>query len=197
MTKVYGAIITKGLNITKSYPHLLNSERSPFLKNAHKMAKPTIEIIDVLRKTADRLSKTKAYQWGHMGSCNCGFLAQQVTSLSKSDIHQRAMERPGDWNEQLKHYCATSGLRMDVMISQLLDFGFSIDDLRHLERLSDPVILRTFTPDTRYLTHNRKEHVIRYLHHWAELLEEHLLAEITLEPDSEIFEISTSERQMK
>jgi hypothetical protein len=34
-----------------------------------------------------------------MGACNCGFLAQEITHLRKAEIHSRAMQSTGDWNE--------------------------------------------------------------------------------------------------
>ena len=40
------------------------------------MAKATPVLIEALRKTAKKLEKGARYQWGHMGCCNCGNLAQ-------------------------------------------------------------------------------------------------------------------------
>jgi hypothetical protein len=142
------------------------------------MAKPDLEVIDVLRKTASRIASSNDYQWGHMGSCNCGFLAQAITHLRKEDIHARAMQRYGDWNEQLNDYCPTSGLLMDDLITQMLAFGFDTDDLKHLERLSDNRILRTLPAPERYLQHNVKKDVVRYLRAWADLLEQQAVATI-------------------
>ncbi|MFZ1806473.1 MAG: hypothetical protein WAU36_04595 [Cyclobacteriaceae bacterium] len=141
------------------------------------MAKANFEIINVLRATAKTLESSSHYQWGHMGTCNCGFLTQEVTRLTKKEIHTRAMEGHGDWNEQLNDYCPTSGLRMDDLISDLLDFGFDIDDLRHLEKLSDPKVLQAAG---RHLSHNNQQDVITYLNSMAGLLESELLAKIKL-----------------
>ncbi len=144
------------------------------------MAKATIELIQALRNTAKTLAQSKAYQWGHMGSCNCGHLAQQVTRLSKSEIHSRAMEKYGDWNEQLNDYCPTSGLLMDDLITQMLDFGFDSDDLKHLEKLSDPDVLQQLPLDQRHLKHNKRDDVVKYLNCWADLLEGSLLDTIKI-----------------
>lgn len=134
------------------------------------MAKASIEIIQALRETAHKLKETSSYQWGHMGACNCGFLAQVVTSFTKDEIHRRAMERHGDWNEQLNDYCPSTGLPMDDLINAMLDFGFDADDLKHLERLSSPYILRSLPSDERYLKQNVRADVILYLETWADLL---------------------------
>jgi hypothetical protein len=100
------------------------------------MARVSTHVIEALRNTTAKLEQSNEYQWGHMGSCNCGFLAQEVTHLSKKEIHTRAMMQHGDWSEQLNDYCPTSGLPMDDVISELIAFGFDSDDLKHLERLS-------------------------------------------------------------
>jgi hypothetical protein len=135
------------------------------------MAKTTIEIVEVLRKTAQNIADSDNYQWGHMGSCNCGFLAQEITHLNKDQIHNTAMQGHGDWNEQLNDYCPTSGLRMDDLISSMISFGFDTADLKHLERLSDPMILRSFPINERNLSRNVKTDVVRYIQRWAEMVE--------------------------
>ncbi|MEJ2006338.1 MAG: hypothetical protein P8X57_15555 [Cyclobacteriaceae bacterium] len=153
------------------------------------MAKANPGLIGALRATADQLRKSENYQWGHMGSCNCGHLAQELTRLNSSEIHQRAMEKHGDWSEQLNDYCPTSGLLMDDLITQMLDAGLDMEDLRHLERLSDPFILRELPEDKRYLRHNRRDDVILYLKTWASVLEDkwaksNELPEINIRPRS-------------
>ncbi|MFZ6001160.1 MAG: hypothetical protein ACOYW3_11670 [Bacteroidota bacterium] len=144
------------------------------------MAKVSVELIEVLRAAAQKLEASTDYQWGHMGACNCGFVAQEVTKYSKADIHTRAMMGHGDWNEQLNDYCPTSGLPMDGLISQLLDFGFDVDDLKHLERLSDPAVLDEFKKVGQTLHHNHKHDVVKYLRAWARLLEEELVNRVSL-----------------
>jgi hypothetical protein len=144
------------------------------------MANIRFELIHAVRAAAEKIDKSNTYQWGHMGLCNCGFLAQEVTSLTKQEIHRRAMQRHGDWSEQLNDYCPTSGLPMDDLIDQLVQFGFTLNELRHLERLSDPSILERLPLDKRHLRHNYKEDVVVYLNAWANLLEETLLGTISL-----------------
>jgi hypothetical protein len=67
----------------------------------------------------------------------------------------------------------------------MIAFGFDADDLKHLERLSDPNILRTFPLEERNLKQNSKADVIRYLNAWANLLEQHLVNSIAL-PELEL-----------
>ncbi|HEX5169540.1 MAG TPA: hypothetical protein VFW11_10220 [Cyclobacteriaceae bacterium] len=143
------------------------------------MAKATVEIVEVLRRTVRRLERSDDYQWGHMGSCNCGFLAQEITHLRKEEIHARAMSRYGDWSEQLNDYCPTSGFLMDDLISEILAFGFDRDDLVHLERLSHPKVLAWADPAENF-QYNEKDDAIRYLLTWADMLENEMLDAIKL-----------------
>jgi hypothetical protein len=144
------------------------------------MARNISSVIEVLRATAFELGRCADYQWGHMGSCNCGYLAQQVTHLSKKQIHSYAMQGYGDWNEQLNDYCPTSGLPMDDIISEMLEFGFDRDDLRDLERLSDIRVLNSLPACERTLRHNVKSDVIKYLNAWASLLESEYVEKVKL-----------------
>ena len=144
------------------------------------MANNRYKLVQLLRTTAQRIEKSNTYQWGHMGLCNCGFLAQEVTSLSKDEIHRKAMQGHGGWSEQLNDYCTTSGLPMDDLIDELVTFGFTIDELRHLERLSDPFILRNLPAENKYPKYNVKEDVVRYMRTWANQLEEFQLDSISI-----------------
>jgi hypothetical protein len=146
------------------------------------MARPKPELIQALRNTARKLKKSQTYQWGHMGSCNCGHLVQEVTKLSKAEIHEYAMRtRGGDWSEQALDFCPTSGYLMDQVISYMLSAGMEIEDFKHLERLSDQQVLNRLPQNERYLRHNIREDVIKYMNAWADLLEEKLADKITLE----------------
>jgi hypothetical protein len=142
------------------------------------MAKPTPELILGIRKTIQKLKNGAPYQWGHMGACNCGNLAQELTNFTKGEIHAYAMQRYGDWNEQLIDYCPTSGYPMDLMVGKMLETGLTLDDLMHLEKLSDPEILRRIPVKKRdTMSKNNKADVILYLEVWVEHLEERWLEE--------------------
>ncbi len=138
-------------------------------------------LIEALRRTVKRLRTGHDYQWGHMGSCNCGYLAQELTKYSKSDIHTFAMQRYGDWNEQVQEYCPSSGFKMDEIISIMLDAGLTISDLKHLETLSDPKVLALLPPTQRSLRCNVKEDVILYLQCWTSKLEQEATNHISVE----------------
>jgi len=146
------------------------------------MAKASLKLISAIRSSAQKLNNSALYQWGHMGVCNCGFLAQEVTKLTKEEIHRRAMMRHGDWSEQLNDYCPASGLPIDETISELIVFGFDSHDLKHLERLSDQKILLTLPFSERNLHFNIKDDVVKYMKTWANMLEEELLRSIRI-PD--------------
>jgi hypothetical protein len=143
------------------------------------MAKASNETIRALRTAAKNIREGSHYEWGHMGSCNCGHLAQVVCEIDKAEIHRRAMMRYGDWSEQLLDYCPTSGLPMDDVIDGLVEIGFSVQDLKSLERLNNPEILKKLSSGT-YLSRNNRSDVILYLETWADMLEEELLTKVDL-----------------
>lgn len=106
------------------------------------MATTSIELIEAIRTTARKLESGAMYHWGHMGACNCGNLAQELLKVSKADIQAWALEtREGDWSEQTEEYCPTSNLPMDLIIRKMLNKGLSAQDLKHLEKLSDPKVV--------------------------------------------------------
>jgi hypothetical protein len=144
------------------------------------MTRANLELVDHIRRAANKLAQSETYQWGHMGSCNCGFLAQEITQLTKAEIHQRAMARRGDWHDQLNDYCPTSGLPIDDAISEMLNAGLDTQDLQHLERLSDPKVLALLPREKRYLKHNLRDDVVLYMKTWANWMEEALLEKIEL-----------------
>lgn len=131
------------------------------------MAHPTRDLIAALRETAERLARDASYQWGHMGMCNCGHLAQSITGLRQAEIHDSALIREGDWEQQAKDYCPTSGNLIDSILATMFAIGLTRDDVRHLEKLSDPAVIRRLG---RHLTFNRREDVATYLRTWADLL---------------------------
>lgn len=143
------------------------------------MATASIAFIAALRRTAGKLGRGAAYQWGHMGSCNCGNLAQELTQYTAPEIHRNAIAcGRGDWNEQLNDYCPSTGLQMDSLIFEMLTHGVTLDDLRHLERLSDPHILNRLPGGHRHLRHNNREDLVLYLTTWAGVLEEEWTARL-------------------
>jgi hypothetical protein len=145
------------------------------------MATPNLELIAALRRTAKRLEQGAPYQWGHMGSCNCGNLAQEISQLTKAEIHEYAMRnRQGDWSEQTDAYCPISNQPMDLLITKMTEMGLTLSDLKNLEKLSDRSILTRLPSEFRYLQHNRRDHVVMYIRAWADILEEQLLATIHL-----------------
>ena len=142
------------------------------------MARPSRHLIHALRETAARIAATDSYQWGHMGMCNCGFLAQTITGLTADEIHSSAMERHGDWEEQAELYCATSGLLIDHVLSAMMQLGLDEGDIRNLEKLSDLAVLRCLP---RHVRHNVRDDVVMYMTAWADLREldlEHFQSEV-------------------
>ena len=125
---------------------------------------------EVLLKTIQRLSSKSKYQWTHQGNCNCGHVIQSVTGMSPGKIHNIALTGPGEWVDHAKKYCKTSGLPVDDLISKLLTIGIKIDDIAHLELLSDPNIIRYIPNSVKPLSYKKKEDLIYYLKTWKSIL---------------------------
>lgn len=145
------------------------------------MANATPSLISLLRETANHLDASDEYQWGHMGMCNCGFLARTVTGLSEHVIHEAALQRGGDWEQQANDYCPTSGLMIDSIIATMIAIGLTPEDIAHLEKLSDNEVLQRLPAERRYLSRNVKRDVVLYLREWAEMLEERVQRDMLVE----------------
>jgi len=128
------------------------------------------QLINALRNAATSISVGSHYEWGHMGSCNCGHVAQQLTSFTREEIHRYAMEKHGDWSEQALDFCPQSGMTMDLLIGELTSKGLTTNDMIDLERLSNKEILRKV--GVQGLNKNSKDNVVVYMNAWADLLQE-------------------------
>lgn len=157
------------------------------------MARASIEVVEALRNTVRKLNQGSPYMWGHMGSCNCGNLAQEITKFSKAEIHAYALQNSGDWSEQLNDYCESSRMPMDLIIFELLSFGFTVEDLQHLEYVSDPKILERLPLEKRNLRRNYRDDVVVYMNEWADMLEEKLLASVSI---AALIEVSETHKEL-
>lgn len=133
------------------------------------MAKANLELVAALRATADRMENGAKFHWNHMGSCNCGHLAQTLTHLTKEQIHHMALHSAGDWAEQARDHCITSGYPLDKVIEIMVGAGLSTDDIANLERLSDTRILRFM--GKRELNYRDRDDAVAYIRAWADMLE--------------------------
>lgn len=143
-------------------------------ERAHQRYARGMELVIALRATAARLRLGAPYQWGHFGACNCGHLAQTLTQKNSAEIHRAALERARlargrveDWGEAVVDYCPASGLPLDDVLAEMLSAGLTLRDLRHLEDLDDPRIVRHLK---RHLSRNDRADLILYLDTWADLL---------------------------
>ena len=137
-------------------------------------------LAEALRITAKRLAQGDRYRWTHMGACNCGHLAQTVTFNTPATLHEFALQRAGDWSEQTREYCPTSGYPLDYVIGALLDLGASLQELRDLERLRDPKVLNLIPAERRrQLDHRSREDVVLYMETWAGFLEANMSVQRT------------------
>ena len=127
-------------------------------------------LIGAIRSAADKIAASDAYEWGHMGRCNCGHLVRELTPLSDAEIQRMAMEKSGDWADQVLDFCPESGMTMDWLISELTSYGLTPRDLIDLERLSNQEVLERSGHSE--LKKNQASDVALYMHTWAGLLED-------------------------
>ena len=138
------------------------------------MATANLLLIEAIRKAAVKIETGEEYEWGHMGACNCGHLAQELTRYSKNEIHEYAMRKHGDWTEQSIDFCDTSKQPIDLLISEMMNSGLAIEDISYLEKLSDPKVIAALPAELKHPKHNRKEDVVLYMKTWASVLENEL-----------------------
>jgi hypothetical protein len=152
-----------------------------FSRRRAMQTRPTPELIEALRKTAKRMSSIETrYLWSHQGSCNCGHLAQTLTSLSQAEIHSYAIERHGDWEDHAEDYCPTSGHHIDRIITTMMEIGMTRDDIGYLEKLDSPTVLQCLPLEQRNMSRSNRDDVVLYMNTWATMLEEQLLSRIQL-----------------
>ena len=140
------------------------------------MNTPSLEFATILRKTSRRLENGADYNWCHMGRCNCGHIAQTITSYSPAEIHEMALLKAGDWNDQSIDHCTTTGYTIDHIIEMILAYGLNRQDLAHIERLSNQKVLHQMKAQRRInLDYRNREDVIFYMRTWADLIESTLI----------------------
>ncbi len=139
------------------------------------MARATRQLIDALEQTVVRLRSDVHYRWTDMGACNCGHLAQTVTGETPAEIRALLRRRPGEWAEQAMEYCPGTGLPVEHIFDKLLQLGLTVFDIAHIERLSDPKVVRRLPRGIRVTKSFRdRDHVIAYFETWLEMLREEL-----------------------
>ncbi len=144
------------------------------------MAKPSFELIEALRATANRLKNGAYYAWGNHGGCNCGNLVQVITQLSKEEILQYAHSGIGEWTELAVDYCGVSNAPISLLLKKLQDIGLTPTDIHNLEYLEDRTVLNALPNGFRWLKKNLREDVVLYFETFANVLEEQLIDEIQI-----------------
>lgn len=146
------------------------------------MANASVEIIQALRNTAKRINQIKgAYNWKHLGTCNCGNLVQELTGQNAKQIHLEGIKKHGDWEMLVYLYNEESTYQIDQTIKSLLDLGFTLEDIVQLENLSNQEIINNISFLKQNLKRDNKQDVILYLETWANMLEEELIQQIEVE----------------
>ena len=136
------------------------------------MARSTEYLIEKLREAASNIESGERYNWGNPARCNCGHLAQCMTTFSSEEIFQNArMQQLDEWTEFANDYCPASGAPMDSIMDLMFDAGLELKDIHQLEYLSNPEVLHAIPGGPRRLEKGNKQHVALYMRTWASLME--------------------------
>jgi len=147
------------------------------------MAQATIQLVEALRETANRLRQGSHYAWGHHGACNCGNLVQVVTNFTQGEILRYAHQGIGEWTELAQEFCPVTRAPIGLIISKLVEIGLTPTDIHHIEYLTDREVLNHLPGGFRWLQRNNREDAIAYFEAFADLLQERLLKEIEFNMD--------------
>ena len=156
------------------------------------MAHPNIILIEALRETARRLAAGDHYAWGNHGSCNCGNLLQVITNLESREILQYSRTGTGEWTELAIDFCPVSDAPVDLLLKKLQEAGLTTSDIHCIEYLEDKNVLSALPGGFRWLSRNVREDVIVYMETMANMLEEKLLKQVSIN-FTELFDTSIKE----
>lgn len=101
--------------------------------------KPTRELIDAFRVTADRIESGEyQFDWNIPNNCYCGCLARTVLDLDDEDSEDILVNNYKNnpmWSERAnKQYCQTTGIELDEVFKALFNIGLtSYKDIVELE----------------------------------------------------------------
>ncbi len=144
------------------------------------MAKASIELVNALRITAQRLENGAAYYWGHHGSCNCGNLLQVVAHIDEKEVLRYAHSAVGEWTEIAEEYCGVTNAPVSYVLSKLQEIGLTPTDIHNIEYLEDLNVLAALPGGFRWLKRNVRQDVIAYFYAFAQLLEDEMAASVTI-----------------
>ena len=148
------------------------------------MAQPTVQLIDALRETANKLRNGSHYAWGHHGACNCGNLVQVITKFTEGEILRYAHTGIGEWTELAQEFCPITNAPIDLVIAKLEEVGLTPTDIHNVEYLNDKEVLKNLEGGFRWLKRNNREDAIAYFEAFANVLENKILDSIEINLDN-------------
>jgi hypothetical protein len=144
------------------------------------MAQATLALVHALRTTANNLQNGALHSWGHHGACNCGNLIQAVTKLTSAEILSYAHTGTGEWTELAQEFCPITNAPLTLIFKKLEDIGLTPTDIHHIEYLTDTQVLNRLEGGFRWLKRNNKADAIAYFNAFANLLEDRLAEQVTI-----------------
>lgn len=135
--------------------------------------KPTIQLINALRKASDRIGVDPYYDWSSCVRCNCGTLAQEVIGVDADRLREMMGDRMGPWTWDANR-CEKTGIPVDVVFVLLARAGMEYGDYFEIEYLRNQSICDR-AGLTDFVGHYKNpQFVARYFRAQADILEEQL-----------------------
>lgn len=133
--------------------------------------------IAALRMALEALEYGVHYEHGQYGSCNCGIVACALTNMTASDIDSAFQNNPM-YIYELDNYsskyfylvvesCSVTGTPINVIIKKLKENGFTVQDLKELELLSN----ENYGGCKDNPRMDDRDALVQYLEHWIAALE--------------------------
>lgn len=140
--------------------------------------------IQALERTVYNLeNNVYQYSWHDVESCNCGILAK--TLLKGGGVRANGFGVAPITNHvgafSRRAHCLSTGISLPIVFQKLKDSGFTFEELRNLEFLSDRVISGKagievgkwqLGQETAHGKFYQKKFLISYLKAWIEILKE-------------------------
>lgn len=147
-------------------------------------------LLAAIEHAADDIEHGAPFEWGHVGRCTVGHIAQRLAAMSDREIVAAFEQTLDQWREHAAEYfdvaigdeplattesphqkCPQVGASMRRIYRLFHLAGLDAEDIGHLEFLSDPTVLAHIPPSRRArLRRNDARDVVLYLRTMAHLL---------------------------
>lgn len=136
------------------------------------MATPSLQLIDLLLRTADDIETNPDYSWYGTTVCNCGLLAKNAGC--SIIIDNNLILPSSSWRRLAHAICPQTGVPLIEAVRVLMSYGLTAEDITELEMCKNKEIAKTVPMSVSY---GNPIYVAQYLRAWASLLDKQLTAQ--------------------